>query len=228
MKSKLNQLERKINYHFKNSALLRRALTHRSVHSEHNERLEFLGDAILNFTIGEALFIKKPHAKEGELSRYRALLVCGESLAQVALELNVSDYLILGPGELRAGGFRRKSILADTLEAIIAAIYLDSDILTCQKLILEWFEARICAVSDIKAKKDPKSTLQEYVQAKKLALPKYKILKTTGADHDQTFHVECSVGDFDKITIGEGSTRRVAEQVAAAAFLKDVLHVDVG
>ncbi len=218
----LTALECQLNYTFKDQKLLKQALTHRSVRAAHNERLEFLGDSILNFVIGHALYQAMPHAKEGELSRYRALLVCEDSLASLAIAFNLSDFLIVGAGELRAGGFRRKSILADALEAVIAAIYLDSDIVTCQKLLEAWFASQLKEVASQKMKKDPKSTLQEYLQARKFDLPHYKVVKIEGADHEQVFYVECVVEGIARKTAGHGQNRRVAEQEAAAAFLKEV------
>ena len=223
----LGTLERKLNYFFKNPKLLIQALTHRSVRGEHNERLEFLGDSILNFIVGHALYQKLPHAKEGELSRYRALLVCEDSLAALALTFNLSDFLILGAGELRSGGFRRKSIMADALEAIIAAIYLDADLLTCQKIVETWFAEHLINVAQMKIKKDPKSAIQELVQSKKLPLPEYTVIKITGADHDQTFHVTCQVLGIEEVMMGKGSNRRIAEQEATGAFLKEVFEQEL-
>jgi ribonuclease-3 len=223
MINKLETLQRHLGYRFNNEKLLTQALTHRSVKGEHNERLEFLGDSILNFIIGHALYQKLPYAKEGDLSRYRASLVCEETLAELAVNFDLGEYLILGVGELRAGGFRRKSILADALEAIIAAVYLDSDLLTVQHLVELWFVSRLNDVATVKVKKDPKSRLQEYLQAQKFPLPVYKVVDVVGADHDQTFYVECSVDGMSEVAKGHGSSRKIAEQIAAENFLKEVL-----
>ena len=213
-------LEKKINYTFKNRQLLIKALTHRSKQIDHNERLEFLGDSILNFVIADALYQKLPHAKEGDLSRYRARLVCEESLAEIALEFQLSNFLLLGVGELRTGGFRRKSIMADSLEALIAAIYLDSDLPNCQKIVENWFHQKVTQSIQEKIKKDPKSMLQEYLQSHQLSLPIYKIIKISGADHDQTFYISCKLADLNLETEGKGSSRRIAEQEAAGKCLK--------
>jgi len=218
-----SSLERALGYTFKDKALLKQALTHRSVRGAHNERLEFLGDSVLNFVVGYALYKKLPHAKEGDLSRYRATLVCEDSLASVALLFHLGNFLILGPGELRAGGFRRKSIMADALEAVIAAIYLDSDFLTVQERVADWFSGPINVVSDMKIRKDPKTTLQEFLQSQKQALPEYRVIKTTGADHDQVFFISCQVPGLKGMTQGEGPTRKIAEQEAAALFFTQIL-----
>lgn len=223
MKPDLKILERKLGYSFKNQLLLQKALTHRSMRFEHNERLEFLGDSILNFIIANALYRQFPNAKEGDLSRYRAKLVCEETLAALAIEFNLSVFLILGVGELRSGGFRRKSIMADAIEALIAGIYLDSDLITCQQLVENWFAKRLIDAVQFKIKKDSKTMLQEYLQAQQMALPFYKIAKISGKDHEQIFHVSCEVEGIPQGTVGEGSSRRIAEQEAAAVFLEKLL-----
>jgi len=223
MKPDLKLLERKLGYSFNSQQLLQKALTHRSMRVEHNERLEFLGDSILNFIIAHAVYKKFPHAKEGELSRYRAKLVCEETLAALATEFDLSSFLILGVGELRSGGFRRKSILADAIEALIAGVYLDSDLTVCQQLVETWFTKRLADASQFKIKKDAKTMLQEYLQAAQLDLPFYKIVKISGKDHAQIFYVSCSVPGFREETVGEGSSRRIAEQKAAADFLNNLL-----
>lgn len=219
----LETLQRNLAYRFNNADLLKQALTHRSVKGSHNERLEFLGDSILNFIIGHALYQQLPHAKEGDLSRYRASLVCEETLAELAVHFYLGEFLILGPGELRSGGFRRKSILADALEAIIAAIYLDSDLLTVQHLVETWFSTRLKEVATTKVIKDPKTRLQEFLQAQKSALPIYTVLDIVGADHNQTFYVECAVEGLTGIGKGHGNSRKIAEQIAAENFLKEIL-----
>jgi ribonuclease III len=216
----LNLLCERLGYSFKKIALLDQALKHRSLSSDNNERLEFLGDAIVNFVIAEEMYHRCGRAREGELSRLRASLVKGEALAEVAKELEVGEYLLLGPGELKSGGQERASILADAMEAIIAAIYLDSDINTCRQCVLSWFESRL-DVSELKKDlKDPKTRLQEYLQAKQYPLPTYNIKEVIGDPHAQTFLIECRAEGLDITTTAEGSSRRRAEQKAAEKFLE--------
>jgi ribonuclease-3 len=212
-------LIRKIGYTFKEPKLLQQALTHRSHDSADNERLEFLGDSILNFIITEELYKRFPHLSEGELSRFRAGLVKGETLAVIAQDLGLGDYLQLGGGELKSGGFRRPSILADSLEAIIAAIYLDSSIQSCQVFILTHFATKIDSINVDAKKKDPKTALQEYLQSRKMPLPVYTLLSTTGEDHEQCFEIECLVEKIDYKTKASAESRRKAEQRAAEQFL---------
>lgn len=219
MTKEIDYLAKKLNYVFMDSALLNAALTHRSVRGNNNERLEFLGDSILNFIIAEALFHKYPKAKEGELSRLRALLVKGETLAVLANEFSLGDYLRLGVGELKSGGAQRESILADALEAIIGAIYLDGGFESCKQRILEWYESRFQNITPNKLLKDPKTRLQELLQANKYPLPAYDILKIEGEAHEQTFYVTCHVEGFNTATQGKGRSRRKAEQEAAKKFL---------
>jgi len=219
----MKTLMKSIGYSFKQLHLLNTALTHRSKDIENNERLEFLGDAVLGFVITAQLFRQFPYAREGELSRLRANLVNESSLAEIAVKFNLSDHLRLGLGELKSGGMRRKSILADALEAIIGAIYLDSDILTCEKIVLQWFEERLNNLGKIEAQKDPKSRLQEYLQSRQLSLPVYTVVSTTGESHAQQFEVSCEVEGFDYSALGKGSSRRAAEQMAAEDFLRWLL-----
>jgi len=214
--AQLETLMRALGYKFKNEALLMRALTHRSAQPLHNERLEFLGDSLLNYIIAEKLYHDFERATEGELTRLRARFVKGETLAEIAHELGISSYLKLGVGELRSGGTQRPSILADTLEAIIAAIYLDSDLPTCQKRVEEWYKLRLAAVSLEKDQKDAKTRLQEYLQARKKGLPEYEVLSIAGEAHAQIFRVICKVEGMIKPTEGIANTRRKAEQQAAA------------
>lgn len=221
---KLDKLARKLGYTFKDNALLEAALSHRSVGNQNYERLEFLGDSILNFVIAAELFRRYPKAKEGELSRLRASLVNGEALAELANEFDLGQYLRLGPGELKSGGSHRASILADAIEAIIGAIYLDSDLSTCQQQIVSWFASRLENISAWVVPKDPKTRLQEYLQAHKLSLPEYEILSVEGEAHAQTFHVQCSVAGLLQVAQGEGSSRRKAEQEAAKKML-EILRV---
>lgn len=213
----------KLGYTFANSNLLEDALSHRSFHGKNNERLEFLGDSTLNFVIASALFKKYPDAREGELSRLRASLVKGETLAQLAQEFSLGDYLRLGPGELKSGGLNL-SILADAMEAVIGAIYMDAGIKVCEERILAWYANRFEEWQELPELKDPKTLLQEYLQAHKLPLPQYIIAKTEGAAHKQVFHIECVVAGLPYHTVGVGSNRRRAEQEAAQKFLELLNH----
>lgn len=215
----LEQLQAKLNYQFSNESLLVRALTHRSHGQTNNERLEFLGDSILNFTIASMLFNHLKQEDEGDLSRVRASLVNQQTLAELAGELGLSQVLRLGEGELKSGGFRRPSILADAVEAIFGAIYLDADIHTAQNVIYRLYEPLIKTVDFKTAGKDNKTLLQELLQAKRLALPKYVVVDTRGAAHDQEFLVECRIEDLAIVTDAIGSNRRQAEQSAAAKAL---------
>ncbi len=220
--NKLEKLCQLIDYDFTRIELLEAALSHRSVGGQNNERLEFLGDSILNFVITIDLFKRYPKAKEGELSRLRASLVNGETLAIIASELSIGNYLRLGAGELKSGGSRRESILADALEAIIGAIYLDADFETCQRCILHWFAGRLLDTSVLKIPKDPKTQLQEYLQGQRLALPEYRIVSTEGEAHAQTFHVECVVTELGLRSVGSANSRRKAEQEAAQQILAEL------
>lgn len=214
-----DRLCRTINYTFTNNALLKQALTHCSAGSKNNERLEFLGDSILNMVIAEAIYHKFPHESEGKLSRLRASLVKGETLADIALEINLGDYLYLGQGELKSGGFRRASILADALEAIFAAILLDKDIQACKEVILALYESRLSANDLLDKLKDPKTQLQEYLQSTQSPLPKYTVTQIIENQHEQIFHITCSIPDRNINGHGEGSNRRKAEQIAAREVL---------
>lgn len=211
-----------LGYDFKDKKLLELALTHRSVSGKNNERLEFLGDALLNFIIAESLYQRYPNLKEGELSRLRANLVNGSTLAALAREFKLGNCLILGIGELKSGGFQRDSILADTLEAIIAAIFLDADINICRERILNWYDSRLNNPLSMKQLKDPKTRLQEYLQSHHLPLPRYSILSIEGEAHAQTFYVQCQVEGISVITKSMGTTRRAAEQQAADDFLTEI------
>lgn len=217
---KLNELYSKIGYTFKDESLIKQALTHRSLDNKNNERMEFLGDSIVNFVVAEMLFIKKRDAKEGDLSRLRAALVNREGLADIALEFNLSEYLRMGTGELRSGGFRRPSILSDAIEAIIGAIYLDSEITTCKHIVVQWFLPRLAKIQDVKSLKDAKTQLQEYLQAHKMSLPLYELKETQGKQHEQTFTIECKVIEKNVSAIGKGTSRRKAEQHAAELCLE--------
>ena len=221
----ISKLMKQIDYRFNNDALLRNALTHRSAGQNNNERLEFLGDAILGMVIADELFHRFPKCSEGEMSRLRASLVKGETLSELARDLSLGDYLKLGPGELKSGGFRRSSILADAFEALLAAVYLDSNLETCRGLILAQFANRLDSVSPDTVGKDPKTQLQEYMQARHLPLPSYEVTEVTGKAHAQTFTVECKVENGD-VVIAVGGSRRKAEQAAASELLQRLSGYD--
>jgi ribonuclease-3 len=211
----VSEFIRRVGYEFSDPEICELALTHRSCGKKNNERLEFLGDSIVNFVIAEALFAKFPEAREGQLSRLRAQLVKGETLAEIARELNIGDYLRLGSGEMKSGGYRRDSILADATEALIGAIYLDSEMDTCRRYILQWFEQRLADINLTESLKDSKTKLQEYLQSRKMSLPSYELVAVDGEAHAQTFHIRCSVELLEQPTDGVGSSRRQAEQNAA-------------
>lgn len=216
----IDKLSKIIDYTFKDPDLLLRALSHRSVGDMNYERLEFLGDSILNFIIAEALYLKYPHAQEGELSRLRASFVRGATLAEVALELDLGAYLRLGPGELKSGGRDRSSILADAFEALIGALYLDAGMEVCKQKLLQWFDERLHKAVHKKSQKDPKTCLQEWTQANGFILPVYEVVKVEGLAHQQTFTVSCTLSDLGYSAIAAQSTRRKAEQEAATKILE--------
>ncbi|WP_440874790.1 ribonuclease III [Thalassotalea sp. PLHSN55] len=218
------QLTKKLGYVFTNQALLLQALTHRSAKGEHNERLEFLGDSILGYVIAERLFSQFPKHDEGDLTRMRSSLVKGVTLAEIGRSFDLGAHLILGPGELKSGGHRRDSILEDAVEAIIGAVYLDSDIATCKSLILTWFENRLANIKPGSTHKDPKTRLQEYLQSRKIALPKYEVIQTTGQSHNQEFTIRCTTEVLDTEVETKGSSRRKAEQAAAEKILELIKH----
>jgi len=215
----ITRLSKDIGYNFKEPALLIQAITHRSAKGQHNERLEFLGDSILGFVIAEALFEQFPKHDEGDLTRMRSSLVKGVTLAELGRDFNLGDYLILGPGELKSGGHRRESILEDAIEAIIGAVYLDSDMARCKALILSWFAKRLAIIKPGNEQKDPKTRLQEYLQGRKISLPSYDVINTTGQSHNQQFTVRCSTSVIDHEVIAKGTSRRKAEQEAAMQVL---------
>jgi ribonuclease-3 len=216
--AELKRLEKRIGYTFKNFTLLKQALTHRSALGEHNERLEFLGDSILSFAISTDLYLRFPKVNEGDLSRMRATLVCGKMLAEIGREFQLGDGLILGPGELKSGGYRRDSIIADGVEAIIGAIFLDSDIDTVKALILKWFASRLNTIQPGISQKDPKTRLQEHLQSRKKALPVYEVIEIKGEAHNQRFTMSCSIEGLNPVQ-GQGTSRRKAEQSAAEKML---------
>lgn len=233
-------LYRRLGYQFRDPQLLDLAFTHRSAGALNYERLEFLGDSILNFVVGEALFLAQPKATEGELSRLRASLVKGVTLTEIATEMELGQYLKLGSGELKSGGHRRASILADAVESIIGAIYLDAGFATCRDCIRDWFGERLKHLPSAESLKDPKTRLQEWLQSRSLALPEYQIIATRGAEHEREFHVACHIPQMpatkqpthqaadqtpDQPGCFEGlaSSRRKAEQAAARKALDTLL-----
>jgi len=205
---------------FTDGQLPEKALTHRSAGRRNNERLEFLGDALLNLIVAEYVFEQYPRASEGEMTRLRAALVNGSALADLAREAALGDSLVLGPGELKTGGFRRESILADTFEALIAAIYLDAGWQACRDVVRRLFGSRVLGAEG-RVAKDSKTSLQELLQANALALPVYEPISTHGDDHDKTFEVACAIAALGLRSSGSGSSRRAAEQAAAEAILDD-------
>lgn len=219
---KLERLEQGLGHGFGRPELLIQALTHRSHGSPHNERLEFLGDGVLNCVIAAELFDRFPNLKEGELSRLRANLVRQEALHEIALQLSLGDYLRLGEGEMKSGGFRRPSILADTLEAIIGAAYLDAGFETAQALVLRLHQPLLARVDPSRSGKDPKTALQEWLQARKLPLPHYQVRETLGEAHAQEFEVECTIPALKIQCSGRGGSRRAAEQAAAKQVLEKI------
>ncbi|HEY1997907.1 ribonuclease III [Paraburkholderia sp.] len=219
----LSPLESRLRYEFRNAELLRQALTHRSHSATHNERLEFLGDSVLNCAVAALLFQRFSKLDEGDLSRVRANLVKQQSLYEIAQALNISDGLRLGEGELRSGGFRRPSILADTLEAILGAIFLDGGFDAAQTVIKRLYVPILDHIDPRTLGKDSKTLLQEYLQGHKIALPTYTVVATHGAAHNQQFEVECTVPKLDVKVSGSGASRRAAEQAAAKKALDEVM-----
>jgi len=216
----LKRLEKALGYTFGDPALLERALTHRSAAAENYERLEFLGDAVLEYVISSELFHRYPLCKEGDLSRLRATLVKGETLAEIAQRLELGEYLRLGAGELKSGGFRRTSILADALEAIFGAISLEGGFEVVRSVILRLYEPCFASLPGLEQLKDPKTRLQEFLQSRKLPLPNYRIVREEGDRHARTYVVECDVALLPERVEGRGSSRRKAEQEAAGTILE--------
>lgn len=213
------KLARKLGLRFSQPDIIRRALTHRSANADNNERLEFLGDSVLGFVIAERLYQKFTEADEGVLSRLRATLVNQTSLANIARKLHLGDYLILGSGELKSGGYRRDSILSDAMEALIGALLLDQGMEACRVWILDLFAEQIDGLSLRDWKKDPKTRLQESMQARGLQLPLYTLRSVVGQPHEQSFVVECHVSLTDETCEGRGSSRKRAEQESAEKML---------
>ncbi|PQJ55181.1 ribonuclease III [Psychrosphaera saromensis] len=221
MKKNYSQLAKLLGYQFNDESLLVQALTHRSFKGAHNERLEFVGDALLGMFVAEALYFAFPKATEGELTRMRSQLVKGQTLTEVAKEYDISSWLLLGPGEMKSGGFRRDSILEDAIESIIGAVYLDSDIEQCRTFVLRLLDERLKQVDPSNALKDPKTQLQEWLQSRKRPLPTYEVAGVSGQAHNQTFKISCTL-DNGKLLSATGTSRRKAEQAAARKALEVV------
>lgn len=216
---KYQRLEQRLGYYFEDQRQLQLALTHRSHGATNNERLEFLGDSILNFIVGEALFKRFPESREGQLSRLRSQMVKGDTLAELAREFELGECLVLGEGEMKSGGSARDSILADSVEAIIGAIYLASGLDICRERVLTWFAPRLNKLSVDTSAKDSKSRLQEYMQAQRQPLPEYVVIAVGGEGHAQMFTIECRVALNNHPTSATASSRREAEKQAAVLML---------
>ena len=216
----LQALQQRLQHQFANADLLGRALTHRSFAADHNERLEFLGDAVLNLSVADLLFEKLRLLPEGDLSRIRANLVKQDTLHQLAVELGLPAVIRLGEGEVRSGGKKRPSILADALEAVIGAVYLDGGFSAAQSLVHRLFKALEINPTMAAIGKDPKTELQEWLQGRKMKLPLYRVVATLGAAHQQSFDVECEIVELNHCERGIGGSRRAGEQAAAAAMLQ--------
>jgi ribonuclease-3 len=216
----LSALQARLQHQFSNLTLLKQALTHRSFSSDHYERLEFLGDSVLGLAISDLLYTRLRTLPEGDLSRVRANLVRQESLHQIAVDLGLPELLQLGEGEVRSGGQKRPSILADALEAIIGAVYLDADFPTAQSLVHRLFNSIEINPAMEAIGKDPKTELQEWLQGRRMKLPVYKVVGTLGAAHKQSFDVECEIPEFGLAERGIGGSRRAGEQAAASAMLQ--------
>jgi ribonuclease-3 len=211
----IDVLSAKLEYSFNDITLLNEALTHRSYAPENNERLEFLGDGILNFVIADELFNLYPDVQEGDLSRLRANLVNKESLAKIANKLDLGEVIKLGSGELKSGGFRRPSILADAVESIFGAVYCDSGFDSARDLIVRLYADRLASPTDLQSLKDAKTQLQELLQSRRFELPDYQVTSISGQSHAQVFHVKCSIKQMSIEVSGAGKSRRKGEQIAA-------------
>ncbi|MFT4614920.1 MAG: ribonuclease-3 [Bacteroidia bacterium] len=216
------RLQAALGYEFNDPALLLLALTHRSAGGHNNERLEFLGDSILNHIIAEALYQQFPESREGEMSRMRASLVKGDTLAEVAIDLGLAEHLIMGAGERKSGGHRRASIRGDAVEAVIGAMLLDSDVERCRERVLSWYRSRLDELRAGALDKDAKTRLQEFLQGRGLPLPEYELQGEYGEDHKKEFRVACRIAEPAIVHTGTGTSRRKAEQDAAAAVLQAI------
>lgn len=221
-------LIKRLSYKFVDANLLTQALTHRSYSSLNNERLEYLGDGALNFIVANQLYQRFPTLDEGDLSRLRAQLVKEATISEIALSLDLGDALRLGEGELKSAGWRRPSILADALEAIIGAVYLDGGFVAAEALVLNLYAEKLNTIDPKVIDKDPKSLLQELLQGKKVAVPEYAVVHTGGEAHAQVFIVECFIQKMDIRTVGEGTSRRIAEQKAAQLALLALEKISFG
>ena len=220
----MEKLQKNFSYEFKDISLLKQALTHRSVSKNNNERLEFLGDSVLGCVISEELYIRYPLIDEGQLSRLRSHLVRGQTLANLAKTLNISESLTLGQGELKRGGFRRESILADAFEAILGAIFLDSDYLIVKRIILELFDDLLNQAKPEDSLKDFKTQLQELLQKKGYSLPSYELIQTKGKDHNAIFYVSCTVTELNLKSEKNAKSIKRAEQACAQSILEEILN----
>ena len=217
-------LYKTLQYRFRDTDLLHQALTHRSAAGQNNERLEFLGDAVLDFVISEAVYKARPEAPEGDLSKLRSSLVKDATLADIAANLGLCEFLVLGSGERKTGGHRRESILADALEAVFGAIFLDRGFDAAKSIIESVFAQRLVALPEADDLRDPKTRLQEWLQARKMELPDYDLVEVSGKAHKQRFEVSCTVSDLSNVTHGIATSRRKAEQKAAAEMLDKLLE----
>lgn len=217
-----DELVQKLGYQFRDTNHLKVALTHRSRGGEHNERLEFLGDAVVNFVIAEILYQQFPKASEGDLSRWRATLVNRDALADVARQFELGKYIFLGPGETRSGGSERQSILSCAMEAVIGAVYMDGGFDAVRDRIIVWYKDMLKSLSSASSHKDPKTQLQEFLQSQKLPLPVYAVTAIEGQAHQQQFTVCCQIDGVVTKTYGKGTSRRRAEQDAAMAMLGEL------
>ena len=218
----MEKLQKNIDYHFSDAALLKQALTHRSVNKNNNERLEFLGDSILGCVISQELYHRFPLVDEGQLSRLRSSLVRGQTLAKLAKSINLSETLLLGQGELKSGGFRRESIQADAFEAILGAIFLDSDYVTVSAVILKLYDELLSDASPDDSLKDFKTQLQELLQKKGHSLPIYELIKTKGQDHNAVFYVSCHIKEFNLSVEENAKSIKRAEQACAELILESL------
>ena len=220
----MDKLQKKFSYEFNDIGLLKQALTHRSVSKNNNERLEFLGDSVLGCVVSEELYRRYPSIDEGQLSRLRSHLVRGQTLANLAKTLNISESLTLGHGELKSGGFRRESILADAFEAILGAIFLDSDYLIVKRIILELFDDLLNQAKPEDSLKDFKTQLQELLQKKGYSLPSYELIQTKGKDHNAIFYVSCTVTELNLKSEKNAKSIKRAEQACAQSILEEILN----
>lgn len=225
MSENLEQLQQRLEYEFRDQVHLLLALTHRSCGSHNNERLEFLGDAVLGLIMADFLSLKFPEVREGELSRMRSHMVCAESLAKVAKQLELGPDLLLGPGEMKSGAHRRDSILGDTVEALIGAVYMDTGFQEATDCVLRWFKPLLDSAEQIRPTKDPKTTLQEFLQQRGQPLPEYNVIEAGGEPHRRLYTVSCKIDSLDQEYTATATSRRKAEQLVAEQFL-DAMEIN--